>query len=496
MPARPQDPGIGGFFEGVRDAVFAAEANTGRVVLWNAAATEVFGHSASEALDLHIGALVPELVEARDPAGLDLYGETDYAGFTDSTAPLSLSAVRKDGEEIVIETSLSFVDPAGGTAAGGRFVLAIARDVTERTRREEALREAEGRFRSAFENAPIGVAIVGPEGRFLQVNRSLCEMLGYSEKELLSTTFRKITYPEDVDVSMAYVRRVMEGEIDSYSLEKRYVGADGGPVWVSLSVSLVRDAGGNPLYFVDQIQDITGRKLAEKQLAHRAEELARANSELEQFAYSVSHDLRTPLRSIDGFAHVLLEEYADQLDEEGREYLRRVRANSQRMGLLIDDLLSLSRVTRSEMLRTTVDLSALAESVVDGLRRGDPDRQVHVEIASGMVVSGDAGLLRTALENLLGNAWKFTSKEPHARIQFGSTSHDGTQAYFVRDNGTGFDMAYAGKLFGAFQRLHTADEFEGTGVGLATVQRVIHRHGGRVWAEGEVGRGATFYFTL
>ncbi len=295
---------------------------------------------------------------------------------------------------------------------------------------------------------------------------------------------------------MAHVRRVMEGEIDSYSLEKRYVGADGRPVWVSLSVSLVRDAGGNPLYFVDQIQDITGRKLAEEQLAHRAEELARANSELEQFAYSVSHDLRTPLRSIDGFAQLLLEEYADQLDEEGREYLRRVRANSQRMGLLIDDLLSLSRVTRSEMLRTTVDLSALAESVVDELRQGDPERQVQVEIASGMVVTGDAGLLRAALENLLANAWKFTSKEPHARIEFGSTSYDGAYAYFVRDNGTGFDMAYAGKLFGAFQRLHAADEFEGTGVGLATVQRVIHRHGGQVWAESEVGRGATFYFTL
>jgi PAS domain S-box-containing protein len=493
---RPQDLSFGGVFESVRDAVFVAEANTGRVVLWNAPATEVFGYSPSEALDLRIGALVPELLEGRYPAGLDLYRDTDYSGSMDSKAPLNLPAVRKDGGEIIIEMSLSPIGPLGGTAAGGRFVLAIVRDVTERTRKEEALREAEGRFRSAFENAPIGVAIVDLEGRFVQVNRSLCEILGYPEKELLATTFLMITYPDDVDVSLAHVRRVIEGEIDSYSLEKRYVGADGSPVWVSLSVSLVRDAEDNPLYFVDQIQDITRRKLAEEQLAHRAEELALANSELEQFAYSVSHDLRTPLRSIDGFAQLLLEEYADQLDEEGREYLRRVRANSQRMGLLIDDLLSLSRVTHSEMLRTTVDLSALAESVVDELRQGDPDRQVQVEIASGMVVTGDAGLLRAALENLLGNAWKFTSKEPHARIQFGSTSYDGAPAYFVRDNGTGFDMAYADKLFGAFQRLHAAHEFEGTGVGLATVQRVIHRHGGRVWAEGEVGRGATFYFTL
>jgi PAS domain S-box-containing protein len=222
-------------------------------------------------------------------------------------APLNLPVVRKDGGEIIIEMSLSPIDPAGGTAVGSRFV---------------------------------------------QVNRSLCEMLGYSEGELVATTFLKITYPDDVDVSMAHVRRVLEGEIDSYSLEKRYVGADGRPVWVSLSVSLVRDA---------------------------------------------------------------------------------VRANSQGMGLLIDDLLSLSRVTRSEILRTTVDLSALAESVVDELRQGDPERQVQVEIASGMVVTGDAGLLRAALEKLLGNAWKFTSKEPHARIEFGSTSYDGAYAYFVRE---------------------------------------------------------------
>ena len=223
---RPQDLGIGGVFESVRDALFVAEANTGRVVLWNAAATEVFGYSASEALDLRIEALVPELLEARYRVGLDIYRDTDYSGFIDSTAPLNLPAVRKDGGEIIIEMSLSPIDPAGGTAVGGRFVLAIVRDVTERTRKEEALREAEGRFRSAFDNAPIGVAIVGLEGHFVQVNRSLGEMLGYSEGELVATTFLKITYPDDGDVSMAHVRRVMEGEIDSYSLEKRYVGAD------------------------------------------------------------------------------------------------------------------------------------------------------------------------------------------------------------------------------------------------------------------------------
>jgi light-regulated signal transduction histidine kinase (bacteriophytochrome) len=193
---------------------------------------------------------------------------------------------------------------------------------------------------------------------------------------------------------------------------------------------------------------------------------------------------------------MLLEDYADELDDEGRDYLRRVRAGAGRMGELIDALLSLSRLTRGEMRSETVDLSAMAGEISDDLRRAHPKREVEVQITLGLAANGDARLLKVALENLLGNAWKFTSEETHAKIEFGAARYDGTTAYYVRDNGVGFDQAYAGKLFGAFQRLHGADEFEGTGIGLATVQRVVHRHGGRIWAEGEEGRGATFYFTL
>lgn len=228
-------------------------------------------------------------------------------------------------------------------------------------------------------------------------------------------------------------------------------------------------------------------------------ELEATNRELEAFSYSVSHDLRAPLRSIDGFSQILLEDYTDVLDEEGANYLGRVRAASQRMGQLIDDLLVLSRMTRTSLRREIVDLSALAQSVADELRERDPNREVEFSIAGGLSGSGDARLLRVTLENLLGNAWKFTSGKEGARIEFGAMQREGSPgfpAYFVRDNGAGFDMAYAGKLFGAFQRLHSPEEFEGTGIGLATVQRVIRRHGGAVWAEGEVGRGATFYFTL
>jgi signal transduction histidine kinase len=236
-------------------------------------------------------------------------------------------------------------------------------------------------------------------------------------------------------------------------------------------------------------------------------ELEAANKELEAFSYSVSHDLRAPLRSIEGFSQILLEDYASELDNEGRGYVGRVRAASRRMAFLIDDLLDLSRVTRAEMHRQTVDLSALAREIAAELRRSEPEREAEFTFEEGLVANGDARLLRLVLENLLGNAWKFTSKEPHARIEFGITSHphheeeqgassSSSPAYFVSDNGAGFDARYSDKLFGAFQRLHGTEEFEGTGIGLATVARIVHRHGGRVWAKGEVGKGATFFFTL
>ncbi len=234
----------------------------------------------------------------------------------------------------------------------------------------------------------------------------------------------------------------------------------------------------------------------EDQVAQRTTQLAAANQELEAFSYSVSHDLRAPLRSIDGFSRVLLDDYSAHLDETGKDYLQRVRAATQRMGQLIDDMLKLSRVTRSEMNFKSVNLSMLAQTVADELQQTQPERHVEFVCMPGMTVRGDAHLLKVALENLLGNAWKFTSKREQAHIEIGVTHKVEASVYFVRDNGAGFDMAYVGKLFSAFQRLHAMTEFPGTGIGLATVQRIIHRHGGRVWADGKPGKGSIFYFTL
>jgi len=234
----------------------------------------------------------------------------------------------------------------------------------------------------------------------------------------------------------------------------------------------------------------------ETRVAERTAELEAVNKELESFSYSVSHDLRTPLRGIDGFTVILLENYGDKLDEQGRHYLERVRSATERMSHLIDDLLQLSRTIRSEMNLTKVNLSEMASSIVNDLQESMPDRTVEFLIEPDMIIQADAVLMRVALENLINNAWKFTSKKPLARIEVGSMMHAGKKTYFVRDNGTGFDMKYAEKLFGAFQRLHSASEFDGTGVGLANVQRIINRHGGRVWAEAKLNEGATFYFTL
>lgn len=224
-------------------------------------------------------------------------------------------------------------------------------------------------------------------------------------------------------------------------------------------------------------------------------EVLAANKELEAFSYSVSHDLRAPLRGIDGFSLALLEDYADKLDDNGKDYLHRVRAATQRMGVLIDDLLNLSRVSRTELRRENSDLGAIAGSIAEDLQKTQPERRVEFRIEQGLEAYVDPHLTRIALENLLGNAWKFTSKNEFSCIEFGRTRGD-RNTYFVRDNGAGFDPTYADRLFGAFQRLHDKKDFPGTGVGLATVQRIINRHGGRIWAESALDRGATFYFTL
>jgi PAS domain S-box-containing protein len=391
--------------------------------------------------------------------------------------------------------------------------LGICRDITEHKKTEEARREGDQFARKIAEVAPNIILVLDfDQGRRLYGNRRLSEALGYEavrpgefEREFLD----RVIHPDDRARFQDFRRTVRAlGDDGLATIEVRCRHADDTWRWLLIrSAVFGRRPDGTVHQVIATATDITELKRAEEELrrlnaeleqrvASRTAQLTAANRELEAFAYSVSHDLRTPLRAIDGFSRALLQDYAGQLDTQAQHYLARVRAAAQRMGELTDALLHLSRTTRAELSPQAVDLSALADSITAELRRADPERIVDVVIAPETATAGDARLLRIVLENLLGNAWKFTSKCDHARIEFATVGGSGERTWFVRDNGVGFDMANAAKLFGPFQRFHKAQEFPGTGIGLATVQRIITRHGGRIWAESARGRGATFYFTL
>jgi PAS domain S-box-containing protein len=411
---------------------------------------------------------------------------------------------RRDGEKRLLAWWCRVLKDEGGNATGA---LSTAHDITERKRAEEALQDSEARFRDTFERSTVGKSLTGRDGRLLKVNQALADMLGLSIEELQQITFAEITHPDDIAESRECVRCLFAGERTTYRMEKRYWHRNGHLVFADVSTRLLCDKQGAPLHLITNVVDITARKQAEialaetlvdleRRVAERTAELTVANQELESFAYAVSHDLRAPLRGIDGWSQAVMEDCGHQLDQRGREHLARVRSETHRMDDLIDDLLELSRVTRTPMKRETVDLAAMALELELGLRAGQPERAVDLVVAPGVVAEGDAVLLRVLLQNMLHNAWKFTGKRPRARIEFGCATEEGRTVYHVRDNGAGFDMRFAGKLFAPFQRLHSLAEFPGTGIGLATVQRIIHRHGGKVWVTAEVDQGATFYFTL
>ena len=336
------------------------------------------------------------------------------------------------------------------------------------------------------------LCIATTDGKFRRVNPAWEDVLGWTSADLTSVPYIDLVHPDDRAATISEAAKLADGWT-TRAFENRYRTKDGAYRWLSWkSVSRPHDG---TIYAA--ARDITDQKQTERALHQSAAELASANRELEAFSYSVSHDLRAPLRSIDGFAQALAEDYQDRVDETGRDYLSRIRAAAQRMGMLIDDLLSLSRVSRAELSRADVDLSAMVREVANRLGEQDATRRVDWRIEPDVRVHGDARLLRVAIDNLLGNAWKFTGKRDDARIEFGArTLPEHGRVLFVRDNGAGFDMAHAGKLFGAFQRLHRATEFPGTGVGLAIVQRIIRRHAGQIWTDASVGQGATFFFTL
>ena len=402
-------------------------------------------------------------------------------------------------------------------------VVVAHENITDRKRVEmhlvETLKELQD-FKVALDEHAI-VSSTNAEGEITYVNEKFCQLTQFSREELLGRNHRIINSGfHSKDFFSDLWATILQGRTWKGEVKNR--AKDGTLWWMDTTVVPFLNADGKPFQFVAIRTDITKLKQREAEIRElnarletrireRTSQLETTNRELEAFCYSVSHDLRAPLRSIDGFSRILLEDYQDKLDESGKDSLGRVRLAAQRMGVLIDDLLTLSRLTRAEIRMEAVDLSAMATQVLNGLQQEEPGRRVETVVEPGLVALADPILIRSVLENLLGNAWKYSSKKTAARIEFGALgSRDGVpilpgeagagtalmKTFFVRDNGAGFDMAYVDKLFGAFQRLHSPAEFPGSGVGLATVQRILHRHHGQAWAEGQLNRGATFYFTL
>ena len=483
----------------------------GIVTEFNPAAERTFGHRRADAIGRSLGELiVPPAYREAHHLGLSHYLSTGDGPILGKR--IELTAMRADGSLFPVEVAVS------RTAVGDQpSFTGFIRDLTASREAERSLSQtadqnrllleeaaralerqrADAKFRALLESAPDAMIIVDEDGEIVLVNGQAERLFGYARAELLGQRADILIparfhedHPDGPRFFLDLKPRPQKAEL--YAARKN--GSEF-PIEISLSPLDTEDG----MLVSSAIRDISERRdaeLAREELAHalyiRAAELEAVNRELESFSYSVSHDLRGPLRALDGFSRALLKTADAKLDDVEKEHLRRIRSASQRMGRLIDDLLNLARISRTDVSMERVDLSALATQIVAELREAKPDRAVEVEIAPRLNAYGDPALLEIALQNLLGNAWKFTERTVGAKIWFGAT--DGI--FSVRDNGAGFDMAYSSKLFAPFQRLHSSEYFDGTGVGLATVKRIIMRHGGLIWAEGEVGQGAAFYFTI
>ncbi|MFZ5895749.1 MAG: PAS domain-containing sensor histidine kinase [Myxococcota bacterium] len=500
-------------FHASAEAISITSAKTGAFVDVNRGYEVLIGHTRAEV----VGRTAIEVGMWADPASRAPMMEKMQREGTLRDYPIIVK--NKAGEALDILFSADFIE-----LSGERHIVAVARDVTKQRRAELAVKQSEERFRLLVEHAPDAIVVFDVEtNRFTAANPAAEQLFGRSEAELKQCGPVDVSPERQADGRLSaeaapiYLRAAISGERPRFDwLHQRADGSD-----VPCEVRLLRLPDPKRVLVRGSMLDVSEQRRAERaaellraqseaairklnaeleqRVADRTAQLTSANAELEAFSYSVSHDLRSPLRAIDGFSRALEEDYGSKLDPEASDYLRRVRAAVQRMGELIDDLLQLSRATRSELRRERIDLSEVASEIERELRDRYAGRDVSFTHAPGLLVQADRTLSRILLENLLDNAWKYSKGRESAVIELGKlpqSDEQGASVFFVRDNGAGFDMRYASKLFTPFQRLHTKGEFEGTGIGLATVRRIAGRHGGKTWAESVVGQGTIVYFTL
>ncbi|HXM82825.1 MAG TPA: PAS domain S-box protein [Burkholderiales bacterium] len=401
---------------------------------------------------------------------------------------------RPDGSMTWVSVNTGFLRRPGETDWYG--VVSTIGDITKQRNAELALRDSEARYRQTFELAATGIAHVDLTGRFMKVNRSLCDILGYSEKELIGRSVKEVSHPEDRDLTDAQRVRVHDGELDSVRFEKRYIKNGGSIVWVDLAVAVARDAHGHPQYEVALFDDITARKHAEAALREAHEELKRSNAELEQFAYVASHDLQEPLRMVSSYTQLLMRRYGDKLDGDAKEFTAFIIDGATRMKQLIEDLLAYSRVGTRDKNFKPVDAESPLKRALTNLRAAIQDSGAAVTQDKLPTIHCDEVQLAQLFQNLIGNALKFRAPDKAPAVHVGAAEREQEWEFTVRDNGIGIEPQYFERIFMVFQRLHNKGEYPGTGIGLAIVKKVVERHGGRIWVQSQPGAGTTFHFTM